>query len=63
MRVHGYCTACRRVRRVNAHVDAVVRSLGRGTATRPVHGVCDECRDEADMVRQAAWLYHRRPRD
>lgn len=45
MRLHGYCTGCRRIRLVSVspHGLAMV-AAGRGVPT----GICDECEEKQD---------------
>jgi hypothetical protein len=50
VRVHGYCTSCRRVRRVAARdVDVALAAMRHGV---PV-GVCDACAADAEAERRA----------
>lgn len=47
MRVHGYCTSCRRIKRVTVASSHLASSMMRGTP----EGVCDDC-EEAEAPRR-----------
>lgn len=42
MKLHGWCTKCRKIKRVNAS--------GRNITTQPIIGICDECSETAKVT-------------